>query len=489
MDIDITTTDEFLQASLEAGADNRLKDIASTIQAEQNKIIRAEINRPLIVQGAAGSGKTTIALHRIAYLIYTYQDNFIPENFMIIAPNKLFLNYISEVLPELGVERVSQTTFVDFIFELVGKKYKMVSPDEKLVSFINGPATKDDQQNQAMLKWASAFKGSLTYKDIIDRYVDDLEQNFVPREDFKLGEYTILSADEVKHTFITEYGFFHVYRRIKEIKKVLSNKLKSTKAKIFESIEKDYEHWIENARNLPADSDEQRRARVVKLIDARDEELESLQKAARTLVAKFMAKFPKQDLFFYYKDLLSNVENITKYSGGSLDQEKAVFLGDYSSKLLDQKKIEIEDSAALIYLKAKLFGFEEKLEISNVVIDEAQDFSIFQIYALKHVLDTSRFTILGDLSQGIYAYRGTRNWRDVISQVFNDDGNYLTLRQSYRTTIEVMHLANEVINKWDNPDAILAKPVIRHGEKPHLIKCDSLGEVIQFVKPQIKELK
>ncbi|MDD2481127.1 MAG: UvrD-helicase domain-containing protein, partial [Lutispora sp.] len=105
-DIDITTNDEILQASLGANADNRLKEIVTTIQAEQNKIIRADMWTPLIVQGAAGSGKTTIALHRIAYLIYTYEKSFKPENFMIIAPNRFFLNYISEVLPELGVERV-----------------------------------------------------------------------------------------------------------------------------------------------------------------------------------------------------------------------------------------------------------------------------------------------------------------------------------------------------------------------------------------------
>ncbi|HEX7714012.1 MAG TPA: UvrD-helicase domain-containing protein, partial [Bacillota bacterium] len=110
-DIDITTNDQFLQSSLGANAADRLKDIVATIQAEQNRIIRADLEQPLIVQGAAGSGKTTIALHRIAYLIYTYNRSFRPEQFMIIAPNRLFLNYISEVLPELGVERVKQSTF------------------------------------------------------------------------------------------------------------------------------------------------------------------------------------------------------------------------------------------------------------------------------------------------------------------------------------------------------------------------------------------
>ena len=91
MDIDITTNDEMLQPFLAANSDTRLKNIISTIQAEQNKIIRSEMWRPLVVQGVAGSGKTTIALHRIAYLIYNYDKNFFPEEFLIIAPSKFFL--------------------------------------------------------------------------------------------------------------------------------------------------------------------------------------------------------------------------------------------------------------------------------------------------------------------------------------------------------------------------------------------------------------
>ncbi len=101
MDIDITTNDEMLQPFLAVNSDTRLKNIVSTIQAEQNKIIRATMWKPLVVQGVAGSGKTTIALHRIAYLIYNCGKEFYPEEFLIIAPNKFFLNYISNVLPDL----------------------------------------------------------------------------------------------------------------------------------------------------------------------------------------------------------------------------------------------------------------------------------------------------------------------------------------------------------------------------------------------------
>ncbi len=103
--------DEFLKINLEENRGNKLKDIVSTIQKEQNDIIRADMYKPLIIQGSAGSGKTTIALHRIAYLLYKYKNKITGEDIIILAPNKLFLDYISEVLPNLGVDKVKQSTF------------------------------------------------------------------------------------------------------------------------------------------------------------------------------------------------------------------------------------------------------------------------------------------------------------------------------------------------------------------------------------------
>jgi DNA helicase-2/ATP-dependent DNA helicase PcrA len=201
-DIDITTNDEFLQTYLGATAENRLKDIVSTIQLEQNQIIRANMWKPLIVQGAAGSGKTTIALHRIAYLIYSFEKRFVPENFMIIAPNKFFLNYISEVLPELGVERVKQSTFEEFVMELLRKKFKIVDQNEKLLSLLD---EKNNQNEKELIEKTSKFKSSMNFKDVIDKYIYDLENSFIPKEDFKLDGITLFSYEEINELFLIEY--------------------------------------------------------------------------------------------------------------------------------------------------------------------------------------------------------------------------------------------------------------------------------------------
>lgn len=245
MDVDVTTTDNFLQEALGENKDNRLKDIVSTIQAEQNEIIRADIDSPLIIQGAAGSGKTTIALHRIAYLIYTYEETFDPDSFLIIAPNKLFLNYISEVLPELGVEEVTQTTFFDLVKDLSGIKYKLAGTDEKLEMFIKMDDGENVREKKHLVKM-SEFKCSLEFRDIIDNYVSFLEENFCPDVDFYLEDYVIYNADEIRYMFLTDLSYIPICKRINEIKKTLTNKLKMDKVSIIEQVEEYYEEDRKN---------------------------------------------------------------------------------------------------------------------------------------------------------------------------------------------------------------------------------------------------
>ena len=196
-DIDITTNDQFLQSYLGASADNRLKDIVSTIQAEQNRVIRAEMGRPLIVQGVAGSGKTTIALHRIAFLIYNFGQSFQPENFMIIAPNRLFLNYISEVLPELGVERVKQTTFEDFAREVIGEKYQVQDPHEKLLRFVEQDIDPVQVAQNELIKQAAIAKSGLLFKELLDHFLAQVEATLLPQTDLHFNNKVLFSEREI----------------------------------------------------------------------------------------------------------------------------------------------------------------------------------------------------------------------------------------------------------------------------------------------------
>lgn len=482
LDIDITTTDEFLQASLEANAEDKLKDIAATIQGEQNRVIRADLGRPLIVQGVAGSGKTTIALHRIAYFIYTYEDQFYPENYMILAPNRLFIDYISNVLPELGVERVLQTTYIDFVLDLIGKRYRVTDTDKKLTYLING----DDEEEKENIIWACKFKGSMEFKDIIDKYIKDIEKDFVPKEDFVVCGDVLLTYEEINRMFLEDLTYLPFYKRIRELKKSLRNKLNRIKDDIPRNIELSYDRALNKIRELNVPM-EGKRPLLIQLMGERDSKLKGAKCEIKNAINDYLDKFPKENVFYYYTNLMRNAELINEYSDGNLNEDKLKYLCSKTTEMLYNKHIEFEDLAALLYLKHKVIGFDKKIIIKNVVIDEAQDFSIFQFYALKEVLNTNMFTILGDISQGIHSYRGIDDWGDMMKAVFEKDKpSYVTLEQSYRTTIEIMELANKVIQRLKNKNIILAKPVIRHGEKPEIKNYSDEKKLLEELSAKIK---
>ena len=158
-DSDSMTNDELLKPYLTVSADKRLKSIVATIQREQNEIIRAPKSN-IIVQGVAGSGKTTVALHRLSYLIYQMRKFDSTSDFMIIAPNNLFLNYISQVLPELDTGNVSQLTIEELTSILVKEKFKILNKNETLRKIAEGEEA----------KWYLKLKTSLDYKNLLDEF-------------------------------------------------------------------------------------------------------------------------------------------------------------------------------------------------------------------------------------------------------------------------------------------------------------------------------
>ncbi|WP_010098659.1 RNA polymerase recycling motor HelD [Ornithinibacillus scapharcae] len=124
-DTGVTIGDRLLQAALGNNASTTMKSIVTTIQKEQNKIIRNEHSNLLIVQGVAGSGKTSAVLQRIAYLLYRFRGTLNSNNLLLFSPNPLFSSYIANVLPELGESNISQTTFLDFLREGIEKNIKV----------------------------------------------------------------------------------------------------------------------------------------------------------------------------------------------------------------------------------------------------------------------------------------------------------------------------------------------------------------------------
>lgn len=482
-DIDLTTNDELLQEALGQNADSRLKNIVSTIQGEQNKIIRANMFKPLIVQGVAGSGKTTIALHRIAYLIYNYEKEFNPDEFMIIAPNRFFLNYISEILPDLGVENVKQYTFEDFAYEVIGEKLKITDENEKLVQIVNDKNCK----NKEILINESKFKSSINFKKIIDTFLMELEESFLPVEDFCIENHTIMKYDIIQNLFKNKYSKNNFVERILKIKTDLIFSIKKESQMIIEKIKNERTKKIENLYNRNLDENEIRTERI-KIFEEKEKILKILETKPEKLVDKYIKSIKRKKGIDYYYDFMKNY--IPKIE---IDEELKAYIVNNTLSNLKKKNITYEDLAPIIYLEYKINGSKISGKLSHIVIDEAQDYGEFQFDVLKTVLNSTSMTILGDLSQGIHYYRGIENWNRFMEVEFKDENvEFRVLSKTYRTTKEIMNLANSVISKlpeYEKESIVLGEPVIDVKNCINICKCENKIEIINNIKQRINEYK
>ena len=478
-DIDLTTTDELLQDSLSKSSSNRLTEIISTIQEEQNRIIRADLNKPIIVQGAAGSGKTTIALHRISYFIYQYKENFIPEQLMILAPSRLFIDYISEALPDLGVEKVQQTTFQEYVQSCIKHKLKF-QEDHKLIHLLDNP-----ESNQ-LLAWASAIKGSTIFNEILSNYITSIYQTFFPKEDFMVDKFHLFSHKKFIHLLKNDYNYLPLAKRMEKLKAILKNDLAKKKKTIIEKIETYYDDRIEWAIYHGKDP-EKRKQYVTEALDKKAARLKEIQTAIRNAVPAYMKQFPKKTLIQYYEELFVDSKRLSQLSNGKLSEREAADLCSYQQALFSKKQYEREDLALLLFLQVYLFGVEKELKTKNIVIDEAQDYSFMELLSLKKALDTDMFTLVGDLAQGIHSYRGLTSWDVVLKEIF-PRATYAELQKSYRTTVEIMEEANKLLQllPYSFPKV---EPVVRHGERPIFIKRKEGKELVQQIEKQVDTLK
>lgn len=471
-DIDLTTNDELLQEALAGKADVRLTEIVSTIQKDQNEIIRAHLRQPIIVQGAAGSGKTTIALHRISYFLYTMGENFNPEQLMILAPNKLFIDYIGDVLPELGVDKICQTTFSDYVLSATKLKLKLRDPNEQLEALVAG-----GMDNSTA--WIAEIKGSLFYRDVMERYVQKIEQEIAEQfEDVFIEKYLIMRGSHLKKLFLYEFSYMPIEKRLLHIKKVLASHVRQKKQAVLNVLHAKYDEALGKALNGFRD-DEKRRRIVTKFIDERDERIPAIEKEAKSTATVYMRRFAKCNIKTLYRRFLTSYELIAELAPEWHYLEQQQFMQVHA-----KEQWALEDLAALYYLQARIKGIADEWKMRVVFIDEVQDYSLFQLAALKTGLETDMFTMVGDLAQGIHSYRSLTAWEPV--QNLFPRASFRTLQKSYRTTIEIMEVANKILEQMDE-ELPLVEPVVRHGNAPTFVQSDSfdaqqIGQIFDGIR-------
>lgn len=427
---DLSLADDFLLYRLGENKDNKLKDIVSTIQAEQNDIIRAEKNVPLIIQGVAGSGKTTIALHRLAFLIYQFHEQLSAEKMIVFAPNSIFLDYISSVLPELGVGDIHQTTFQDWALQTLENIVSVQNTDKQLQQAFSIHKDKDEIM-------AGKVKGSIKFQIFIKQSLSNYEESIVPTKDFEPWDHSVLQGTIIRQWFETEYKHYPVGKR-------------------RERIVARMKRWIELELKMIADPNKKKQ----------------LKKQATQRLNSYLKSWPKVNALSFYSMVMKQ-EDILSVLPAELVKETA--------KNCRRKEVALEDLAPLIYIHHYLDGITLGQKFHHVVIDEAQDFSPFQLSILKEITLGNSFTILGDLSQAIHEYQGIDDWQQ-FQDVFDHHAQYFELTRSYRSTKEIISFANEVIQNAKIPVG-LANPVFRSGESVKMISTnDPFQSVLSTVK-------
>ena len=176
IDTDTHIADDELQEVLSQSSSDKMKEISRTIQYEQNEVIRNTKDKKIVVQGCAGSGKTSVALHRLAYLLY-HEKNLSSRNMLIFSPSDAFSSYISNVLPELHEENVLQTTFSDFANAFVTSFNRIESYTEFVSRHYDGLNSEEEEQ-------ANRFKFSEEYKNALDAFIKRVTNSYSFKKDF-----------------------------------------------------------------------------------------------------------------------------------------------------------------------------------------------------------------------------------------------------------------------------------------------------------------
>ena len=401
--------DENLDQMLGGNATDKMKNIVATIQKEQNKIIRSEDSKVLFIQGAAGSGKTSIALHRAAYILYKHRKEFKSDNILIFSPNEVFAEYISDVLPELGESNILQTTFEQFSKTFLPRNYIYESKNEHLDYIYSIGNDEFNIRSKGM-----EYKNSNKFIDVLNKFIDDIPRMITNIKPIVIDGKQVISKKSVEKTF---------FKRFESIP--FLNRLDVIKQSLFSQVETNY--LVNN------DDFEYVEDKEVFYNYCRDE--------VKAQVDSMVSTVNSVDI---YKILWANID---KYSDEKLDDIKELTL-----EYLNYNEVKFEDITPIIYIRAAMEGFRNYKNVKHILIDEAQDYSpLFYEIVKKSFKDVS-MTIMGDLNQRIDNHSNVKD-KSEITDIF-DDISVRTLTKSYRSTFNITNFTKEILKTREPIEAV-----------------------------------
>lgn len=435
-DSSIKIDDEMLQLVLSQNSSVKMRTIIETIQREQDLVIRDTDSDLLIVQGVAGSGKTSIALHRIAYLLYFGLNSGLrSQNVLVISPNAVFGRYISTVLPDLGEDNVEQFVFDEYSQNELMVKGSVESRNAFLEALI------DSEISTAGLM----FKGSGAFVGILNKLIAYYEKNILSFEDVYYDGRVVFNREELKNMFMDNSINLPAVKRLKRIEQIVLDKIHPLQKKKLEKIET-----------------------AVQKMQGHDFEIKPFSRLLSIKQSKAflrqLRRFTDIDYFSIYKLLVSNKKLFYKLSEGVCLPEDIEAILDKTNKSLGKGNIRYEDSVALLYLKLRLEGEDAYSNIRQVVIDEAQDYFPMQYEIFKLLFREAKFTVLGDINQTIEKDLSISIY-DAVEKILNKKKSAkVFLNRSYRSSYEINYFAEKILNNERYMESFE-----RHEEKPSIV--------------------
>ncbi len=452
-DSDVVANDEFLTKYLSKNKEVVLGEIIATIQKEQNEIIRDSPWHSVIVQGVAGSGKTTVAMHRISYILYNYKDKFRPEEFFIIGSNKMLLNYITGVLPNLDVYHVNQMTMEEFLLFLLDKDFNLKTGKYTLAgSFLKlEDAGSRDAEMVRIKSELKRFKGSIHYIKALTAYMKQYEIDAVTSDSVKYDNAVLYSKEEILY-FLNFFADLPLQEKIDLLNKRLTYKIAS-------------------------------------INEEKDKRKEEIRAEVNKYKNYFGSRSKKYNLMEIYLGFLEDLtRNRARYKEQGIlipgDQVIALLLQE-----LQRKRIDIYDLGMLNFIKRRIKMTKDYEYVSHIVIDEAQDFGVMLFQILKSLFKNCTYTIMGDISQNIYYDTGMNDWEILKQEVFSPEKDrFYVLAKSYRNTVEISDYATKVLRKCSFKTYDI-EPILRHGKEVMITKVSSEEQMTAKAVDAIQQIR
>ncbi|KOS68358.1 helicase [Lysinibacillus contaminans] len=485
-DTSITIGDEILQQVLGKGTDKHMHSIVATIQQEQNQIIRHDRGRMLIVHGAAGSGKTSAALQRIAYLLYKYRDMLNADQIILFSPNSMFNSYVSNVLPELGEENMQQVTFQEYLDHRLKNEFEVENPYNQLEYVLTAVDNPLYKTRIASIR----FKASTRFFEAIKSYRESLESSGMVFRGISFRGNKIVTAKQITDKFYSSDTSLRFHNRLEKLKDWLIKQLDEV-----EKLERT-KPWVQEEIDLL--SNEAYHKLFTYLAEKRGFKGESIhdyeiepEELARLIVRLKLKPLRKQIKAFrfvnikgIYKQFFTDPILIKQWMDREAPEEwPAICL--LTVKMLNEGKLLYEDATPFLLMKELIQGFQTNSSIKHVVVDEAQDYSPFQFEFLKRLFPSARMTVLGDFNQAIFAHASEMVDFHTLSGLYGpDETAAINLTRSYRSTKPIVEFTRGLV---PNRERIIAFE--RDGEKPILTQLSNRDELHRSIASKIADLR